>query len=76
MSNSNPINFSPDVEVRFMRMKQLTKYTSLSRAYLYNLIKEDDFPSSVSFNGIRMWNRPDIVEWFDQKTNGGVQNVA
>jgi len=55
-----------------MRMKQLTKYTSLSRAYLYNLIKEDDFPLSVQFNGIRMWNRSDIVAWFDMKTNGGV----
>jgi predicted DNA-binding transcriptional regulator AlpA len=72
MSNNNSINLAPDEDMRFMRMKQLAKYTSLSRAYLYNLIKEDGFPSPVHLNGIRMWNRSDIVEWFEKKTNGGI----
>ncbi|MEO1944774.1 MAG: AlpA family phage regulatory protein [Candidatus Thioglobus sp.] len=72
MQNNNSKYLAPEEDVRFMRMKQLTRYTSLSRAYLYNLIKEDDFPSSVSLNGIRMWNRSDIVDWFNKKTNGGI----
>jgi predicted DNA-binding transcriptional regulator AlpA len=72
MQNNNSKVLAPEEDVRFMRMKQLTRYTSLSRAYLYNLIKEDDFPSSVSLNGIRMWNRSDIVDWFNKKTNGGI----
>lgn len=72
MQNNNSKHPSPEEDVRFMRMKQLTRYTSLSRAYLYNLIKEDDFPKSVSLNGIRMWNKSDIVTWFDQRIAGGV----
>jgi predicted DNA-binding transcriptional regulator AlpA len=72
MQNNNSKILAPEEDVRFMRMKQLTRYTSLSRAYLYNLIKEDDFPSSVSLNGIRMWNRSDIVDWFNKKINGGI----
>jgi len=72
MSNNHPTSLMPDEDIRFMRMKQLTKYTSLSKAYLYNVIKEDDFPSPVYLNGIRMWKRSDIVTWFDIKTNGGV----
>jgi predicted DNA-binding transcriptional regulator AlpA len=72
MQNNNSKILAPEEDVCFMRMKQLTRYTSLSRAYLYNLIKEDDFPSSVSLNGIRMWNRSDIVDWFNKKTNGGI----
>ena len=72
MQNNNSKYPSPEEGVPFMRMKQLTEYSSLSRAYLYNLIKEDDFPESVSLNGIRMWNKSDIVTWFDQRIAKGV----
>ena len=69
---SNPRNsYTTDDDVRFMRMKQLTKYTSLSRAYLYNLIKETEFPSSITLNGIRMWEKLVIDEWLDSNIRGG-----
>jgi predicted DNA-binding transcriptional regulator AlpA len=64
-------SYTPDDDIRFMRMKQLVKYTSLSRAYLYNLIKETEFPSSITLNGIRMWEKPVIDEWLDNKIHGG-----
>jgi predicted DNA-binding transcriptional regulator AlpA len=52
-------------------MKQLVTYTSLSRGYLYNLIKEEtEFPASIALNGIRMWEKSDIDEWFDNKIQG------
>ena len=64
-------SYTPDDDVRFMRMKQLTKYTSLSRAYLYNLIKESEFPISITLNGIRMWEKSSIDKWLDDNINGG-----
>jgi predicted DNA-binding transcriptional regulator AlpA len=63
--------YTPDNGIRFMRMKQLVTYTSLSRGYLYNLIKEEtEFPASIALNGIRMWEKSDIDEWFDNKIQG------
>ena len=70
MSNTKN-SYTPDDDVRFMRMKQLAKYTSLSRAYLYNLIKETEFPSSITLNGIRMWEKLVIDEWLDSNIRGG-----
>ena len=55
--------------VRFMRMKQLSNYTSLSRAYLYNLIKDSDFPDSISLRGIRMWEKSDVDSWLDKQVD-------
>ena len=56
-------------EVRFMRIKQLSTYTSLSRAYLYNLIKDSDFPNSISLKGIRMWEKSDVDSWLDKQVD-------
>jgi len=69
MSNTKT-SYTPDNDVRFMRMKQLAKYTSLSRAYLYNLIKGAEFPSSITLNGIRMWEKPAIDEWLNRSISG------
>ena len=63
-----------DNEVRLMRMKQLSKYTSLSRAFLYNLIKDSDFPDSISFKGIRMWEKSDVDSWLDKHINKEVHH--
>ena len=70
MSNTKN-SYTPDDDVRFMRMKHLAKYTSLSRAYLYNLIKETEFPSSITLNGISMWEKLVIDEWLDSNIRGG-----
>ena len=63
-----------DNEVRLMRMKQLSKYTSLSRAFLYNLITDSDFPNSISFKGIRMWEKSDVDSWLDKHINKEVHH--
>jgi len=57
--------------VRLMRMKQIAAYTSLSKPYLYNLIKEGDFPNPVFVNGIRVWEKDNIEQWLESKFNGG-----
>jgi prophage regulatory protein len=61
-------------DMRLMRMKQLSNYTSLSRAYLYNLIKDSDFPDSISLNGIRMWEKSDVDSWLEKHINKGVHH--
>lgn len=63
-----------DNEVRLMRMKQLSNYTSLSRAYLYNLIKDSDFPDSISLKGIRMWEKSDVDSWLDKQVDKEVHH--
>jgi len=63
-----------DNKVRLMRMKQLSNYTSLSRAYLYNLIKDSDFPNSISLKGIRMWEKSDVDSWLDNQIDKGVHH--
>ena len=61
-------------DMRLMRMKQLSNYTSLSRAYLYNLIKDSDFPDSISLKGIRMWEKSAVDSWLDKHINKEVHH--
>ena len=57
-----------DTPPRMMRMKQLTKYTSLSRAYIYQKIAEGEFPpGSMISSGIRIWNRETVDSWLDER---------
>jgi len=56
---------------RMMRMRQLTDYTALSRAYIYQCIKEGSFPSGYMLSpGIRAWEREEIDAWLDQRKRG------
>jgi prophage regulatory protein len=51
---------------RTMRMRQLTEYTSLSRAYIYQKIMKGEFPSgNMISKGIRAWEKSDIDNWLD-----------
>ena len=61
-------------DMRLMRMKQLSNYTSLSRAYLYSLIKDSDFPDSISLKGIRMWEKSAVDSWLDKHINKEVHH--
>jgi predicted DNA-binding transcriptional regulator AlpA len=58
-----------DTTPRMMRMKQLTNYTSLSRAYIYQKIAEGEFPpGSMISSGIRIWDRATVDSWLDERT--------
>jgi predicted DNA-binding transcriptional regulator AlpA len=53
---------------RMLRMKQLTSYTSLSRAYIYQKIAEGDFPpGSMISSGIRIWDRATVDSWINER---------
>ena len=53
---------------RMMRMRQLTEYTSLSRAYIYQKITEGEFPrGNMISQGIRVWEKSDIDNWLDRR---------
>ena len=53
---------------RLLRMKQLTSYTSLSRAYIYQKINEGTFPPGHMISlGIRAWEKSEIDDWLDKK---------
>jgi predicted DNA-binding transcriptional regulator AlpA len=56
---------------RMLRMKQLTSYTSLSRAYIYQKITEGTFPPGHMLSpGIRAWQKTEIDQWLDARIMG------
>ena len=58
---------------RLLRMKQLTNYTSLSRAYIYQKISEGTFPSGhMISSGIRSWQKSEVDAWLDKKIGGNL----
>ena len=57
-----------DTQPRMMRMKQLTNYTSLSRAYIYQKITEGTFPPGHMISqGIRAWEKSEIDAWLNER---------
>jgi predicted DNA-binding transcriptional regulator AlpA len=56
---------------RFMRMRQLTDYTSFSRTYLYNLIRDGKFPAGKSIaDRLVVWERTDVDAAMDSLIGG------
>jgi len=53
---------------RMMRMRQITEYTALSRAYIYQKITEGSFPEGHMLSpGIKAWERSEIDAWLDER---------
>ena len=56
---------------RLLRMRNLTAYLALSRAYIYQKINEGTFPPGHMISpGIRAWERTEIDQWVDDKKMG------
>jgi predicted DNA-binding transcriptional regulator AlpA len=56
---------------RMMRMRQVTKYCALSRAYIYQKITEGTFPPGHMISpGIRAWQKSEVDKWLDAKIMG------
>ena len=61
------------IQQRMLRMKQLTGYTSLSRAYIYQKITEGTFPPGHMISqGIRAWQKSEVDKWLDERMGKGV----
>ena len=53
---------------RMMRMRQLTEYLALSKAYIYQKISEGSFPEGHMLSpGIRAWQLSEVNLWLDQR---------
>ena len=53
---------------RMMRMRQLTEYCALSRAYIYQKIAEGIFPPGHMISpGIRVWEKTAVDSWLDER---------
>jgi predicted DNA-binding transcriptional regulator AlpA len=53
---------------RMMRMRQLTDYLALSKAYIYQKISEGSFPEGHMLSpGIRAWQKSDVDSWINQR---------
>ncbi len=56
------------LQPRMLRMRQLTEYCSLSRAYLYQSISEGSFPPGHMISaGIRAWQKSEVDAWLDRR---------
>jgi predicted DNA-binding transcriptional regulator AlpA len=57
-----------EFQPRMLRMGDLTKYCALSRAYIYQKIKEGNFPEGHMLSpGIRAFEKSEIDAWLDQR---------
>lgn len=57
-----------EIQPRMMRMRQLTEYLALSKAYIYQKISEGSFPEGHMLSpGIRAWEKSDVDAWLDQR---------
>ncbi len=57
---------------RLFRMKGLTTYCALSRAFIYEKIKEGTFPKGRKVSiGITAWEKSDIDAWLDKRMGRG-----
>lgn len=66
-TQTNPNN------VRMLRMRQLTEYCSLSKAYIYMKINEGTFPpGNMISRGIRVWEKLEVDAWLDDKIGGNL----
>ena len=53
---------------RMMRMRNLTAYLALSRAYIYQKINDGTFPAGYMISpGIRAWQKSEIDAWLDKR---------
>ena len=60
------------IQSRMLRMKQLTEYCALSRAFIYQKITEGDFPSGHMISpGIRAWQKSEVDAWLDRRMGIG-----
>lgn len=61
-----------EIDPRLLRMKQLVHYTALSRAYLYEKIKEGSFPKGCKVSiGITAWEKSEVDAWLDRRMGRG-----
>lgn len=55
------------LQPRMLRMKDLVKYTSFSRAYLYQKISDGLFPPGHMISpGIRAWQKSEVDAYLDK----------
>ena len=53
---------------RLLRMRNLTAYLALSRAYIYQKIAEGEFPpGKMNSKGVRIWDRETVDSWLDKR---------
>lgn len=57
-----------ETQPRMLRMRQLTAYCNLSRAFIYQSINEGLFPPGYMISpGIRAWERAEVDMWLDKR---------
>lgn len=52
---------------RFIRLTEVINLTGLSRASIYNYIKENTFPAPAKFGKSSLWEYNEIQEWIEKR---------
>lgn len=55
-----------NIEKKFIRLNQVMNLTGISRASIYNYIREHRFPKPVKFGKNSLWLHHEIQEWIDK----------
>lgn len=75
---TNPDSASPEASHKFLGIEDVTSMTSLSRASVYRLTKEGDFPKAIALTQRRVaWRQQDIAAWIDARiTEARIKSIA
>lgn len=58
-----------DTAVKYLNIKGVCSFTTLSRSVIYRLMDETDFPKSFSINGVEkrvVWTENEVADWFSK----------
>ena len=57
-------------KMKFIKLSDVVKVTSLSKSTIYRLIAENDFPRQVPLGGKSVaWVESEVEEWMKEKTH-------
>ncbi len=54
---------------RLLRLSQVQEMVPFSRAKIYNLIKQKQFPRQVKVGGSSLWKMDEIIEYINNLQN-------
>jgi len=70
-----PANRDRHIESPILRMNDLLRYTSLSRATIYNLRQRNDFPQPFMLSDVaKGWYRSEVDEWLANRPRTNLES--
>ncbi|MBQ3625853.1 MAG: helix-turn-helix domain-containing protein [Synergistaceae bacterium] len=57
-------------ERKYLAINEAARFLGVSRSKFYSLLKNNTFPASLKFDGVRRWNVDEIDNWAQAQAAG------